>query len=365
MKRILILSTALLLAACGGSSSSTAPPVVVSPPPPPPPVVQAGNRKVGIAPVTASGEELGDIVPGLDGVGARYIEASYQWDDIETSPGVFTYPEDPSALNTFLETVAWHASLAINGIDTNTDRRPDYLRSRDWDDPVLIDAYWAMVLDILSKFPDGNVDGVAIGNEVDVYLSANPSEQDAYIAFVETISSRLKAQFPWLVNGSKTTASGFLGSSRDFVTQLNVNTDTVMVTYYAIDSSFRALSPSAARAELNSYVAGFPGRDIQFIEIGVHASTACGSSNTLQANFVKEVFAFWDDNAAQVSLVNFLWLTDLPAGVVDNFVTYYSVDDPCFRAYLAELGWRTEDGTEKGARAVFDTEAKARGFEMR
>ena len=48
--------------------------------------------------------------------------------------------------------------------------------------------------------------------------------------------------------------------------------------------------------------------------------------------------------------------------MVDGFVDYYGVSEPCFREYLATLGLRDSQGIDKGAYTTLKTEAEKRGF---
>lgn len=310
-----------------------------------------------------AGEVFADIFEPLDSIGATYIEASMLWDEIETSAGIYTHTaSDAANLNNFLPQAGWRASLAVNAIDTNQDRRPAWLRSLEWNDPTLVDAYWALLQNALAQFPDAHIDGIAIGNEVDVYLRAHPQAQAHYIDFVRQIQQRLRSEYPTLRTGVKTTVAGALRHSPDLVRQLNETTDVIMATYYAIDENIQALPTDTAIAELESFLDAFPGREVQMIELGAMSSDQCGSSNRQQAEFIQESFQFWDRHADQVSLINYLWLSDLSDSLVDDFVQYYGVPIPCFREYLATLGVRDNSGQDKGGFQVLQQEATARGF---
>lgn len=357
------MACVVLLAACAEEKTqeaSTTTPMTGIPGNPLP----AGNRKLGVAPVPAidAGETFADVFASLDGLGASYIEPSFQWDEIEISPGNYTFDDNAANLNAFLPQAAWHVSLAINAIDTNNDRRPAAYRQLQWDDPILMNAYWVFLQTVVDQFPNTQIDGIAIGNEVDVYLRLNPGQQQPYVNFVQEIQRRLKAAYPNFKNGVKTTVSGALNANSQLVEQLNETTDVIMSTYYAINANTRALSTAEAIGELESYVALFPEREIHFIEMGAMSSTSCGSSNQQQADFIQATFKFWDENVEQIGLINYLWLSDLPATMVDGFVDYYGVSEPCFREYLATLGLRDAQGVDKGAFNTLKTEAETRGF---
>lgn len=364
-QNLLVFCAAAALAACsggGGSSAPSPPPPVGNPSPPPAPQPQpAGNRFLGLATIPADGESFDDAFALVRDAGVMYLEAPVIWDEYETSPGVYIDSNEIADLNTFLGATDWTVTVTLSGVDTNNDRRPDAYKNLAWDDPVLIDAYWTALLDLVSKFPDANITDISVGNEINIFLQNGP-QQTEYLNLIDEIERRANTAYPDVNIGAKVTVGGWLGDQTDFIDRVASESDIVMATYYAIAGDFQAKSASDARADIEAFAAGFPGKAIQFSEIGTHSSSSCGSSNALQADFVREMFTVWDENSDQITHMNFLWQTDIPDDHVDTLVQYYGVSNICFREYLAELGFRERDGTDKGAMAAFTEEAQARGF---
>jgi hypothetical protein len=87
-----------------------------------------------------------------------------------------------------------------------------------------------------------------------------------------------------------------------------------------------------------------------------------GSSEEVQAQFVRNVFTFWDRNHARMPVVNFTWMHDISQEALDSYGDYYGLYDRRFLAFLGTLGLRTHDGHDKPAFKALREEAVARGW---
>jgi len=92
------------------------------------------------------------------------------------------------------------------------------------------------------------------------------------------------------------------------------------------------------------------------------SETACGSSEAMQASFVRSVFAAWDTLPTRIPVVNVNWLTDVSAATLAQWEAYYGLSDPAFLGFLGSLGLRTSAPVEKQAFGALVDEAVARGW---
>ena len=109
-------------------------------------------------------------------------------------------------------------------------------------------------------------------------------------------------------------------------------------------------------------VEDFPGRKIIFAEIGSPSTSLCGSSEALQAEFVRHAFAAWDRHEDTIEAMEFTWMHDISQSALDTYEQYYGLSDACFLDYLATLGLKTADGVSKAAWFVLENEAASRGW---
>ncbi|MBE9506283.1 MAG: hypothetical protein IMY84_05645, partial [Chloroflexi bacterium] len=106
----------------------------------------------------------------------------------------------------------------------------------------------------------------------------------------------------------------------------------------------------------------YPDRTVMLLECGYPSGAGVGSSEELQADFVRQTFAAWDHRALWLRVLCFTWLHDRSPGDLESFSRYYGSEDEQFLEFLATLGLRTFDGHPKAAFDVLRTEAGIRGW---
>jgi len=123
------------------------------------------------------------------------------------------------------------------------------------------------------------------------------------------------------------------------------------------------LDPEIVESHFNQIEALFSGREIWFNEVGYQSgSEYCGSSQTKQAEFYHHLFAAWDSNRASIGLILIDWLHDVSPEVLAEYEEYYGSSDPAFLEYLATLGLRNYNDTDKYAWVQLLAETSARGW---
>ncbi len=116
--------------------------------------------------------------------------------------------------------------------------------------------------------------------------------------------------------------------------------------------------------DLAEMVALAQGKPIYLLEAGYPSSEVCNSSEAMQAEFVRQIFRAWDAHPEDIPLISFSWLSDLSPKVVQDFQSYYGLQNQAFGEYLRTLGLRTWPGAgeDKAAFLTLQAEAHARGW---
>lgn len=361
----LFLRTAILLimiffSSCGNGSVAPAEGYQVIPAESPQP---AGERMLGIG-ITESEEGFGSSFDVALQAGIQVIELNIPWDSIEVSEGVY---QDP--MGGVFEAIGFFGyydidvMLSLAVVNTVHSTVPDYLSGSDWDSPEMIEAFNNLVDWVLSEIPSNvTVISLSIGNETDLFLSDDAWVD--YIQFVASTSDYIRSSYPDIVLGVKNTVmNGVIGYDLFYVQQVNQYTDVVMLTYYPQTSSFQVMDPEVVHSHLEQIVISFPGREIWLNEVGYQSgSEYCGSSLSEQAEFYHEFFTAWDDCRVNIKLVLIDWLHDISGEQLAEMEEYYGISDPGFLEYLATLGLRYHDGTDKYAWTQLLEETQARGW---
>jgi hypothetical protein len=245
-------------------------------------------------------------------LGAESIRLSVYWDDLETSPGV--YNPEPNWLaiaNSYYPSQDFQVSLVIAVLDTTEIRLPADLEGKPLDDPEVITRFKDLLNYIAQATPDLELTSLAIGNEIDGVMGTNAREWEAYTRFFKAAAEESRTLWPDVPVGAKVMLEGLTGNSREYVRSLNDSADVVMTTYYPLAGDFRVLDPSLIHDEFDQLGALYPDREIHITEIGFPTSEVNGSSPELQSEFIREMFAAWDDHPEQITLISYSWLSDL------------------------------------------------------
>lgn len=358
---VLALTSAVtLFVSCGDGSAEPETGYDVIPAKNPQP---AGNRLLGIG-ITESEEGFESSFNNAMEAGLQVTEILLPWDSIEVAPGVY---QDP--MGGVLQAIAWFGyydvEVMFNFAVVNTVQStvPEYLSGYSWDSPEMISAFNDMVDWVMLQIPASvTVISISIGNEVDLFLP--DGDWDAYCDFVYATADHIRSNYPGITIGVKNTFSnGVAGADLQHVQQANQYTDVVMLTYYPQDAAFQVLDPEDVHVHLDMMEDVFPGREIWLNEAGYQSgSEYCGSSLTKQAQFYHEFFTAWDDHSDTFKLALFIWLHDISDEQLLEFEDYYGISNPAFLEYLATLGLRYYDGTDKYAWIQFLEETGARGW---
>lgn len=229
----------------------------------------------------------------------------------------------------------------------------------------------------LGRLPDIDLASISIGNEIDGYLGDSDQAWESYIRFATEVMPHVRSAHPngSLIVGVKGTLHGILAHPSEFES-LNRVSDVIMVTYYPLRSDFSVEPTSSVHHDFDQIVNwasdnNSDTKEIWLQEVGYPSAPAsaycpnCNSSEQAQAEFIDEVFIAWDEHAERITRLNFNWLTDPSADILDEWTAYYDVAVPAFREFLGTLGYRNADGSEKLAWPRLQKAASLRGWEAR
>jgi hypothetical protein len=324
-------------------------------------VVPKGNRVLSMTVGPGSDGDYGKAFAMAKGAGVQSVSLHLAWDDIEKGPGQFD-GKFLEIANAFYPPNGVSVPLDLAVLDTNRDRRPEDLRDRAFNDPVVV-ARFAKLLDfVFSKIPDLKLDWLAIGNEIDASLGTDSTKWKAYSLFFAEAKRLAKGRRAGLMVGVKTTFGASFGPAAKHIADLNSGNDVVLVTYYPLKSDFTVQDPKAVHVDIERLCARYPGRRIDLAETGFPSGAKTLSTPQKQSEFFRELFQAWDKHSKQIGMVLVNWQTDISPTSVATFKTYYGLDTPTFLEFLGTLGLREWSGIEKPAWSVFRTEAKARGW---
>lgn len=295
--------------------------------------------------------------------GAGSITMCFDWIELEPEPG------KPGAAASMLSIAnTWYAPrqvpvhLMIRPLHTNQDVRPEALRGRRFDDPLVVSRFLALLSTVLGQVGALEIPSVSIGSEVDVWLGQHPEQWSAYIQLVRTAGAHLHRLRPGIKVAAEVTYSGIVGSSAGQIRRLMQAGEVLGVSHYPVDSRFQAQDPRVIR-EVFRKVHDFAGsRPAYFYQLGYPSSPRCGSSEARQAEFVHELFAAWDEHSRAIPMIRLTWMDDLTHEKVESYTRYYGFDHGEFREYLRTLGLRDAAGKPKQAWSVLGREAHARGW---
>jgi len=303
-------------------------------------------------------EPFEEAVAMVKAAGADVTSLSLFWDDLEDPGGQYAPAFDwPSLANAYYPRESMAVSLTFAVIDTRADRRRRDLRAKAWDDPDLLEAASAHIERVLSRMQSVEITSIAIGNEVDGYLSSS-AEILAFATFLGNARRTIHKIRPGVPVGTKLT-QGALSQNGRLWSPLLARSDAVMVTYYPTDGFSRVKPLDRVGRDLARLIRQAGDMPVYLLEAG-YPSAGCGGSPEGQLGFVQQLLAFGDAHPETVRLISLTWLNDISLAEVEAYSEYYGVDLACFAQYLGSLGLRDRDGEAKPAMTWLMEEAADR-----
>jgi hypothetical protein len=293
--------------------------------------------------------------------GARGQGVSLHWPAMEPSPGVYDFTE-ANQIDTIQLQGPFRIHVTLGVINTTVRQVPADLASAAFDSPQFEARFQDMLTAFLNQF-GSRIDSIAIGNEVDVYLSANPTQWSAYANFYGKVSALVRTLYPSIKVGVTATFGGATDPlTGPLIAGLNSVSDMFMMNYYPLNSNFTPLDPSVVAGDFTEILAASPDKPILLQEVGFPTSTNLGSSEQLQAQFVTNVFSAWIDAGDKIQFLSFFLLHDDTPQACQQVANEFGISDPNFVAFFCSLGLRNSDGTDKLGWTALKTTAQVDGF---
>lgn len=285
---------------------------------------------------------------------------AFKWSDLETTPGVIDTSDLEAALDIY-QTLGLKVYLTLRTIDTNNLTMPSDLvdssnpnllaNGRHFNDPVIVNRFNALLDAVVPLLVNHGGFYLAVGNEVNVYLSLYPAETTPFADFTAKARKYCDMLNPDLAVGANMTFGAVQYPSSCLSPILNV-CDVASFTYYPLNSDFTVRNPSCVAGDMDTLLDVVGDRPLLLQEVGYPAgyepTPSNGSTTEKQRQFVENLFAAVKDRP-QIRYIGFFMLSDFRTEDLDLLVSYYGVTVPLFREYLATLGVRRNDGTEKPA----------------
>ncbi len=326
--------------------------------------VAKGNRILAMDVKAPQNNDFNTVFNAARNAGIQSVALTVFWDELETAPSTFNPTNNLSVANSYYPAFNTPVLLTIPVLDTTRRRVPADLSAVDFDNPVMIARFKALLDWAFTQIPNLELTTLSIGNEIDSVLGSNNAEWQKYETFFAAVSEYARTKRANLIVGVKTTFAGMTINSTSRVQSINAHADAAFVTYYPLNADFTVKSPNVVSTDFGTVVSLYPNKPIYFHEAGYPSSSATNSSEALQARFVEEIFKAWDIYRMNVALINFNWSTDLSPAALNALEMEFGISDPAFLGYLGSIGFRTYSGggTNKPAFDTLANEAHRRGW---
>jgi hypothetical protein len=318
--------------------------------------------KVGITPnppangdFSTNGKEaiLKQVLSG----GATLVPISASWGDLEAAPNTYSF----DAVTTYANWAAKYgvdALLTIKTIDTTGVSMPKDLAGSSWTDPQVIARWEAFLKALLSKLST-NVKWINLGNEVDTYLQAHPSEIRAYAEFMLQGEITLLSARPAVSTGVVFSFTSFHLNDSVF-RALSPLCKHVGFTYYdqdVISTTSAVRDPANVPFDIADMIAAAAGKELLLNETGYPSSVGSGSSPALQQAFYANTLATLGAASGKVAAANFAFLSDLPPSMVSSLGASYGIAATLWMNWAGSLGLIDPNGIAKPGLQTFYTNA--------
>jgi hypothetical protein len=284
-----------------------------------------------------------------------------KWSTLEPIPKVYSLQDLANGIALLGGQWGFKLMLGIQVINTVPKETPSDLISIPFSDPQMKARFHALI-DALKPALTSQVAYLSIGNEVDVYLSANPDQWPMYKDFLDDAQNYVHQVSPQLRVGTTVTFGGATGPDANQVAQLTSSTDVYILTYYPLGPDFHALGAQSPLTDFPRMLGLAGNRPLVLQEVGYPSSQILSSSEDQEAQFVTSVFQAWQSAGNQAEFLSYFLLHDFPASLCDSLAGYYNLpNDTNFKAYLCSVGLRRVDGTPKAAWQAFVDGARTVG----
>lgn len=295
-------------------------------------------------------------------LGMSEVGLFINWTMLETAPNTFDFAILDIA-NIYYAAKSMPLDINLNPINTNRLEVPSDLVSIAFDNPIFINRYKTLLDSVKLHIPWISISSFVIGSEIGAYLGNNSAMWAQYTTFYDSVSTYAKTLWPGLKVAVELQFTDLINYN-SFAQQINTNSDYIGVSYYPTWGDFTVKPPHIVGFDMDTLVNLYPTKPICYYQFGYPSSPTCNSSDSLQAEFIKQTFFYWDYYASHIRLIDFTWITDLDTAAVNYYGTYYGLTDTIFLEFLRTIGLRewNGNGIDKPALNELRCQAKQRGY---
>ncbi|RME90042.1 MAG: hypothetical protein D6770_03290 [Anaerolineae bacterium] len=289
-----------------------------------------------------------------------------QWGDVEKSPHQY----DWATLDYILEAHAlegFQVSLVVNVIHTSVRGRvPADLEGLPFDDPRLASRLADFLAALAARY-SGQIDYLAIGNEVNNYFVKHPDEVEAYASLFDQARQAVHAVNPDLPVGI---VFAYHDAERqnafDIIRQLQRGDYTAFTVYLYNEGFHFTRDPGLIAEALDGMLALAGDTPVAIVETGWNTAPELDGSEVSQAEYVRQVFAALRARRERLLFLSWFALHDsLRETCEEQALTFFEPGeqpDPAnmeaFMTFICYFGLRRADGTPKAAWEVWVQEAE-------
>lgn len=301
--------------------------------------------------------------------GVQATHTYLPWSEIEKTLGEYDWFIGDYLLDV-LTLEGLRLSLVIDFIHTSLPGQPPPdLAGKSFSDPVYVDRAAAFAAAVARRYGD-QIDYLALGNEVNIYLADHPDDLEPYLAAFAAMRTAVHAVRPDLPVGTTLALHEAMADGRYDLIDAFKSGDFLAYTYYPHTAGFRYDSDTDGFGLVLAEMTAVSG-DTPFIivENGWATAASLGGSAAKQAEYIRATFAALAEH--RVTFGRHLWYNlhdGTPDGcaaaalsfVPDGFDTAAAGETwGHFEDYLCTLGLKHNDGTAKQGWHVFQKEMKA------
>lgn len=277
--------------------------------------------------------------------GVNLFGVTAKWSELETSPNAYALGDllvNPIRIVDSDFPNYTNFVVVLKTLNTYQRDFPLDLANAPFDGDEVIVRFESLVDAIAKQRAMRKVSHILVGNEVDVYLSANREELNAYAVFLQSAVERIHQEMPWMKVGTVFTYNLLALVPQVFDT-LAPHCDFVAYTYYPTDSmdeTFQMRPPENAAADINLMASKAGQLPFAFTEIGYAASPTTGSSEERQKQFVEHAFDALKPykTLGNLEFLVYHGLYDFPTEFCSQYAQQQGIDDTHLCEFMNSLG---------------------------
>jgi hypothetical protein len=287
--------------------------------------------------------------------GVNYVYLSPKWAELEPYPGRYKFKDLDFQVDQ-ADKAGLPLVLNLRVIDTGTRTLPSDLKDLSFSDQRVIDRLNRLIDETVPHLK-GRLAYLLIGNEVDGYFRARPSEIKPYGILFANAKVHAKSRLQQVATSVTITIDGLqeaLGVLRPLLDQ----GDFFSITYYPLTPNFLVRDPSVVEREVDQILRTAGRKQVLFQEFGYPSSEKNGSSQDKQAQFVGDFLDAIARRQDRILGANYLFMCDFSDSVTSGLAKAYQMPNvDQFSAFLQTLGLFDGHGNSKKSWAVFSAKA--------